>query len=251
MVHWVGGSWRNLCLLTMRCKSLPSIWSSDSSARGPNIFQNFCNGTKIMLELRSLDGNWPTDKLLEDSDFRLFEVFFSSSLLRYLPRLETRLTLEIMRVIGTPQRLLTSSGEKKRPLEVSWRAGLGSFPSLSTWLHFLYLYRASFQSEDIQTVVSFDIHNFVSLFDFSLRNIWHTTSCTKVSSKPWPFISKIIPPNGMKSSLQRAATLLHLVLTLNHLALYLSTQRWSILSSNGCAALVPLESLMEQLVLSI
>ena len=39
------------------------------------------NGTKVMLEMKNSEGNWPTEKLLEDPDFRLFEVIFVSLLI--------------------------------------------------------------------------------------------------------------------------------------------------------------------------
>ena len=32
------------------------------------------NGGRVMFEMRSVDGEWPTDRLIEDDEFRLFEV---------------------------------------------------------------------------------------------------------------------------------------------------------------------------------
>ncbi len=56
----------------------PSNNSNSESSRSPCLenLLGMTNGTKMLIEMKNVDGGWPCQNLLEDPDFRLFEVDF-------------------------------------------------------------------------------------------------------------------------------------------------------------------------------
>jgi hypothetical protein len=198
-----------------------------------------------MLELRSVDGTWPTDKLLEDLDFRLFEVSIVSAPLALL---------DSVTQIGDKVDARDHAGNwypaEVADLEWGLKETFGSvmtgrvrFVLLSSLASPPPSLRSSLQTIDLQSLVSLLLLFSLLLTLSSPRSTWPTTSSTRGSSRPSPSTSKTTPRNGTRPSLLRAATSRPSAHTPNQWSRSLNTLRRSTLVCSGSVAVGQLGSM--------